>query len=150
MGRRPKKRIVRKKNRRQKSEKNNFLVYNRFNSSLTIHIKSVVATALILGLGYFSVFKIVKLRYMRRAKELITKRRRVREKNTESISRFLINSGRQRLTIGNYEGAVSEFRQVLKISPENKEARSLLFHTLSLLCNKEKTYCEELDQLEFQ
>ncbi|WP_452597641.1 hypothetical protein [Pontimicrobium sp. MEBiC01747] len=59
--------------------------------------------------------------------------------------RFLMESGISRLHNNNVLGAYSEFKLAYKIYPENEKLKQLIIETASVLCAKEETYCNDLD-----
>ncbi|MBC3759036.1 hypothetical protein H7U19_11505 [Hyunsoonleella sp. SJ7] len=67
-----------------------------------------------------------------------------RIENTNAFS-FLMNSGIDRLAIGNTEGAFSEFSLAHQIDRNNEELNQLLIETLSVLCSENRDYCEKLE-----
>ena len=96
------------------------------------------------------MFKPIDLRLVKKSNERVSNRRRIKKQKDKAVFIFLMDFAKYRLVRGRYYEALSEFRLALKIDPANREARSLMFDTLTLLCQEEKSYCYELDQLEFQ
>lgn len=76
----------------------------------------------------------------------VTSKKRENLHNKEAFN-FLLNSGKNRLYSNNVLGAYSEFILAYKVYPNNKEINQLLIETLSILCDKEEKYCNELDAL---
>ncbi|MBC2845240.1 hypothetical protein [Winogradskyella flava] len=60
---------------------------------------------------------------------------------------FLTKSGEKRLKLGNYKGALSEFKLAHNIQPNSTEVNQLLLEVISILCEKDDNYCEEYDSL---
>lgn len=74
----------------------------------------------------------------------------IQNANKEAFT-FLMYSGKKRLLTNNIIGAYSEFNLAYKIQPESAELKQLLVETLSILCEKDVTYCNELDDfLDYQ
>ncbi|GAA4969873.1 hypothetical protein [Algibacter aquimarinus] len=73
----------------------------------------------------------------------------VRIKAAEKIDNrafvFLIKSGKKRLISNNIIGAYSEFNLAYQIKPNNEELNQLLIETLSILCDKNTDYCDDLN-----
>ncbi|BAO77506.1 hypothetical protein [Winogradskyella sp. PG-2] len=60
---------------------------------------------------------------------------------------FLMNSGKKRLRSGNIYDAYSEFKLAVAIKPVNEEVNQLLLETISMLCEENENYCNELENL---
>ena len=71
----------------------------------------------------------------------------INESKDKEAFDFLIKSGKKRLLSNNILGAYSEFNLAYNIKPKDKELNELLIETLSILCDKKESHCEELDIL---
>jgi hypothetical protein len=67
-------------------------------------------------------------------------------KNKKAFN-FLVYSGKNRLRERRILGAYSEFKLAYSIYPNNIEIQQLLNETLSILCEDNSDYCNELDKL---
>ncbi len=70
----------------------------------------------------------------------------IEEENNKAFE-YLMNSGRKRFIGGAYKSAYSEFKLAYDIKPNNEEVKSLIHEILVLLCQDDKHYCKELDDL---
>lgn len=61
---------------------------------------------------------------------------------------FLVRSGENRLKTQNYVGALSEFKLAHNIRPNSEEVNQLLLEVISILCEKDKSYCKEYESLQ--
>lgn len=60
---------------------------------------------------------------------------------------FLIKSGKNRLKENRVLDAYSEFSLAYNINPNDENLNHLLIETLSVLCNENISYCNELDNM---
>ena len=91
---------------------------------------------------------IIKPRYMSYANEIHKTQVSVEKLQNEKAFIFLMQSGRDRLQKNNYKGAYSEFKLAHKIKPNHKGINIILFETLSILCDQDTSFCEELDSFQ--
>ncbi|WP_248723037.1 hypothetical protein [Seonamhaeicola sp. ML3] len=71
----------------------------------------------------------------------------LREKKKQKAFNFLMNSGKRRLQQGRELGAYKEFKLAYAIYPKNSEVNQLIIETLAVLCEKEGSYCKDLDDI---
>lgn len=69
----------------------------------------------------------------------------LRQRSNQMAFEFLIDSGKDKLLDGRIEGAYKEFKLAHDIYPKNKQLEALLVETLSILCDREPSYCKELE-----
>ncbi len=63
----------------------------------------------------------------------------------EKAFNFLVESGISRLAGNNIIGAYSEFKLAHEIHQNDEKFNQLFIETLSILCNDDEKYCNELD-----
>ena len=63
----------------------------------------------------------------------------------EKAFNFLIKSGISRIDRNNIKGAYSEFKLAYAIHQNNEYLNQLILETLSILCEDDNKYCEDLD-----
>lgn len=62
---------------------------------------------------------------------------------------FLFNSGKRRLKSRNLVGAYSEFKLAYNLRPNDIELKQLLLETITLLCDKNESFCSEYELFDF-
>ncbi|MDO1500698.1 hypothetical protein Q2T40_11195 [Winogradskyella maritima] len=109
--------------------------------------KSYDITPYIFGIAFIILLSALP-RYVSYENQLDKAKLQVDQIKNKNTFNFLIKSGKELLQAHNLSGAYSEFKLALAILPDNTEAQSYAFETLSLLCNDYRLNCDELDKLD--
>ncbi|MDG5491872.1 hypothetical protein [Psychroserpens sp. SPM9] len=107
---------------------------------------SLLVTIMLLGL-FFTSFYFKAPVVIRQTNTMLTlKKERIERENIEAFD-FLYHSGIRRLHGNNLKGAYSEFKLAQAIYPEHEALNQLMIETLTVLCEDDNGYCDELDAL---
>lgn len=113
--------------------------------SLSLDSFNVISFVVIALVVFFSALSYSEVQL--HSQEMQNMRLTSEKQNNRAAFAFLMKSGKNRFERLLVEDAYSEFKLAYRLYPENEELKQYLFETLSILCQKQETYCQELDNL---
>ena len=99
----------------------------------------------LIGMGFIIVSTIIFTEFSNYSNIHSKEMMEMRIYKNDKAYNFLINSGKERLKTDNVLGAYSEFKLACNIYPKREELQQLIAETLSILCERNQKYCNELD-----